>query len=456
MHNILEQLEHGITAISDVIWPIFLPFMLIVGAYMSITTIFTIQPKLTKPSKLKFKNLIGPASISLGAMVGTGAIVGVLGAVTKLYDKGQVHIESMALWALIGACIMIPVSYSEALNSKTMKKGPREYISTMINPKMGLVYAVSIVALVVFGFGGFQFSGIDSVFTIVSSKFMNVELSLMQRYLFIVIPVIALVALIVLSRKDDVFMSAMTYMIGTALAGYLIFAIIFIFKTSSYIPVYLSGMIEGMMNPVSMLVGIPAGFILGMQKVLQTVETGLGCLAMSVQQSDSEPREAGVISLIPSIITLFIAIFITTYIASYGLSVGTIQYPQPSSLMRLTQYFETASAVTGVFGLIVMSLFTVLSATTTILGSYYYLRKLFKKNSDNRNIAIYLGLITVAGTLAIFGANVVFEAVDLLLFVACGINVTALAIYANKTKKGLKDGSIKPIESEEEVKEESK
>ena len=136
MHNILEQLEHGITAISDVIWPIFLPFMLIVGAYMSITTIFTIQPKLTKPSKLKFKNLIGPASISLGAMVGTGAIVGVLGAVTKLYDKGQVHIESMALWALIGACIMIPVSYSEALNSKTMKKGPREYISTMINPKM--------------------------------------------------------------------------------------------------------------------------------------------------------------------------------------------------------------------------------------------------------------------------------------------------------------------------------
>ena len=78
----------------------------------------------------------------------------------------------------------------------------------MISPKVGLFYAVSIVALIVFGFGGFQFSGIDSVFTIVASKFMNVELSLMQRYLFIVIPVIALVALIVLSKKDDVFMSA--------------------------------------------------------------------------------------------------------------------------------------------------------------------------------------------------------------------------------------------------------
>ena len=451
MQNLLLQLEHIIMAVSDFVWPIFLPFMLIFGAYMSITTIFKIQPKLTKPSKLKFKNLIGPASISLGAMIGTGAIIGVLGAISKLYDAGQYNIEAMSLWALIGACIMIPVSYSEALNSKIMKKGPREYISDMITPKLGFFYGISIVALVVFGFGGFQFSGIDVVFTIVTSKFMSVELSLMQRYLFIVIPVIVIVALIVLSKKDDVFMNAMTYMIGSALAGYLIFAIIFMFKTSSYLPEYLSGMIEGMMNPVPMMLGIPTGLILGMQKVLQTVETGLGCLAMSVQQSDSEPREAGMISLIPSIVTLFVAIFITSYIASYGLNVGIIEYPA-DSMMRLTSFFDTVSNVTGVFGLIIISLFTVLSAMTTILGSYYYLRKLFKNNSENKNIIIYLVTIVIAGTLAIFGANVVFEAVDLLLFVACGINVTALTMYVYKTSKGLKDGSIKPIEQDEEEK----
>ena len=432
----LHQLENVITSISDAVWPVFLPFMLIVGAITSIRTIFIIQKRTTKPAKLQFKNIIGPASISLGAMVGTGAVVGVLGAISKLYMKGQYNIEAMALWALIGACIMIPVSYSEALNSKIMKKGPREYISDMISPKVGLFYAVSIVALIVFGFGGFQFSGIDSVFTIVASKFMNVELSLMQRYLFIVIPVIALVALIVLSKKDDVFMNAMTYMIGSALAGYLLFATIFIVKTSSYIPQFLSGMIEGMMNPVPMLIGIPAGLILGMQKVLQTVETGLGCLAMSVQQSDSEPREAGMISLIPSIVTLFVAIFITSYIASYGIESGVIDYSLGlNALERLSTFFDTAASVTGVFGIIVLSLFTVLSATTTILGSYYYLRKLFKKNSDNKNIVIYLVTIISAGTLAIFGANVVFEAVDLLLFVCCGLNVTALCIFTFKEWK---------------------
>ena len=425
MDLVLIQLEHLITKTSDVIWPVFVPFMLILGAYMAFTTIFKIQPKLTKPSKLKFKNMIGPASISLGAMVGTGAIVGVLGALSKLYGGGQHHVEAIVAWALIGACVMIPVSYSETVNSKIMKQGPREYISNLISPKLGLFYGLAMVALMVF---------------------MGVELTLVQRYMFIVIPVIAIVALVVLSKKDDIFMNAMTYMIGTALAGYLLFAAIFIGKTAGYIPTYFSGLIEGMMNPVTAMAGVPLGFVLGMQKVLQTVETGLGCLAMSAQQSDSEPREAGMISLIPSIMTLFIAIFITSYIASYGIDAGIIDYSTPNdAIYRLSTFFQTASSVTGTFGLVVMSLFTVLSAMTTILGSYYYLRKLFKNNAVNKNIVIYLTLIVSAGTLAIFGANVVFEAVDLLLFVCSGINLIALTVFAYKTNKAIKNGEVKDV-----------
>lgn len=448
METMIHQLEAGITKVSEMIWPVFVPFMLILGVYMAYTTIFKIQPKLTQPSKMKFKNMIGPASISLGAMVGTGAIVGVLGAISKLYAGGQHNIEAIVAWAMLGAMVMIPVSYSETVNSKIMKKGPREYISDLISPKLGLFYGLAMVALMVFGFGGFQFSGIDSVFTIVASQFMGMELSLLQRYAFIVIPVIAIVAMVVLSKKDDIFMNAMTYMIGTALAGYLLFATVFIVKTAGYLPEYFSGVLEGMMNPVNAGFGIPLGFILGMQKVLQTVETGLGCLAMSAQQSDSEPREAGMISLIPSIMTLFIAIFITSYIASYGIDAGIIDYGTPNdAVYRLSSFFNTASSVTGTFGLVVMSLFTVLSAMTTILGSYYYLRKLFKNNAVNKNIAIYLTLIIMAGTLAIFGANVVFEAVDLLLFVCAGINLVALTIYARKTNKEIKATKVEETEA---------
>ena len=430
----LHQLEVVITNISDAVWPVFLPFMLIVGAFTSIRTIFMIQKKATRPAGLKFKNIIGPASISLGAMIGTGAIIGVLGALSKFYASGEVNIESMAIWALIGACIMVPVSYAETLNSKIMGKSPKEYIGELINPKLGMIYAVCFVALAVFGFGGFQFSGIDSVAKLVTDQFMGMNLTLVQRYMFIVIPVIAVVAALVLSKKHEIFMNAMTYMIGTAVIGYFAFFTLFVIKTGGYIPTYFANILEGMTNPVNGFSGIMLGFVLGMQKVLQTAETGLGALAMAAQEADTQPREAAMISLIPTVVTVVVSIVVTSYIASYGINAGLITFVGGAA-ERLAEYFNTAKSVTGMFGLVVLCAFTVLSALTTILGSYYYTTKLFKKNSVNKNIAIYLGLIVAAGTLAVFGANVVFEAVDLLLFVLCGINVTALAIFTIKEWK---------------------
>lgn len=441
----LHQLEVIITKVSEAIWPIFLPFILVVGAVMAIRTIFMIQKHATKPAKLQMKNVIGPASISLGAMIGTGAIIGVLGALSKLSASGQANIEAMAIWALIGSCIMLPVSYSETLNSKIMGKTPKEYIGSLLNPKLGGVYAVCFVALAVFGFGGFQFSGIDSVFaTILNDKF-SIELSLVQRYLFIVVPVIAVVSALVLSKKHELFMGAMTYMIGTAVAGYFIFFTLFVIKTSDYIPTFFSSMMEGMMNPVNAMMGVPLGFILGMQKVIQTAETGLGALAMAAQESDSQPREAAMISLIPTAATVFVSIVVTSYIASYGVKAGTLALVDANgaavgTVQRLGGYFATAEHVVGIFGLVVLAAFTVLSALTTILGSYYYTTKLFKQNTVNKNISIYLVLVIAAGTLAVFGANVVFEAVDLLLFVLSGINVTALAVFTFKHWEAYKLG----------------
>ncbi len=473
----LHQLEAVITAISDAVWPVFLPFMLIVGAFTSIRTIGMVQKKTTKPAGLKIKNIIGPASISLGAMIGTGAIIGVLGALSKFFHSGEVNVESMAIWALIGACIMVPVSYAETLNSKIMGQGPKEYIGKLIHPALGMVYAVCFVALAVFGFGGFQFSGIDSVAKLVASTYMSMDLTLLQRYLFIVVPVLLVVAALVLSKKHEIFMNAMTYMIGTAVVGYFAFFILFVIKTGGYIPTYFAHIIEGMTNPVNGFAGITLGFVLGMQKVLQTAETGLGALAMAAQEADTQPREAAMISLIPTVVTVVVSIVVTSYIASYGgalamaaqeadtqpreaamisliptvvtvvvsivvtsyiasygINAGLITF-EGGAAERLAEYFFTAQEVTGMFGLIVLCAFTVLSALTTILGSYYYTTKLFKKNHINKNIAIYLILIIAAGTLAVFGANVVFEAVDLLLFVLCGINVTALAIFTIKDWK---------------------
>ena len=365
MHDILLQVEHLITKVSDAIWPVFLPFILVVGAIMAVRSIVIIQKKATEPAKLNIKNVIGPASISLGAMIGTGAIIGVLGALSKLSANGQANIEAMAIWALIGSLIMLPVSYSETLNSKIMGKTPKEYIGDLINPKLGILYAVCFVALAVFGFGGFQFSGIDSVAaTILNNKF-GIELSLVQRYLFIVIPVILVVGALVLSKKHEIFMNAMTYMIGTAVVGYFAFFTLFAIKTVGYMPTYFAHMIEGMMNPVNGFSGLVLGFVLGMQKILQTAESGLGALAMAAQEADTQPREAAVISLIPTIVTVIVAMVVTSYVASYGLSEGIITF-QGGATQRLAEYLYTAKDVTGMFGLVALSAFTFILTTGTL------------------------------------------------------------------------------------------
>ncbi len=434
MNTILEGAEVVISTISNSIWPIFLPFMFLAGAYTAIRAIFSVRKKCTEKTKVNIKNIVGPASISLGNMIGTGAIIGVMGSLSKLCGSGQMYIEAMAGWGLIGAAIMIPVTFSEVMCSKIMKKTPKEYIAMLISPTAGLIYTLAFVTLYLFGISGFQFSGIDAVITIITDTYAHIELSQVQRYLFIIVPIVIFVSIIVLTKKHNIFINAMTYMIGFAVIMYFAFFITFVVKTNDYLPEFFSRLATGMSNPVTAMLGIPTGLILGMQRVLQTAETGIGSQSLAAQEADTKPTEAATISLIPSIITVMASILVTSYICSYGIKNGIITLPS-DSLQRLGGYFTTATSVTGTFGLIVLSMFTLLSALTTLLGSFYYLSKLFDNNSQNKNITIYILVVALAGTLAIFGFNIIFDAVDLLLFVVSALNILALVLFVTKGYK---------------------
>ena len=94
----------------------------------------------------------------------------------------------------------------------------------------------------------------------------------------------------------------------------------------------------------------------------------------------------------------------------------------------------TAQEIAGGFGLVVLCVFSLLSGLSVLLSSYYFLATLFN-GKENTNIAIYIFAIFAAGTLAVFGFNIVFDVVDLLLFVVCAINMAALTVFAiNKWK----------------------
>lgn len=431
MEKTMAQLERITGAISEFIWQGFLPILVLTGLYVGIKTVFVIKKQTTEPAKMTLRQFIGPTSISLGAMMGTGAIIGVLGALNGLAAKGQAFIECLALWTLLGSFIMVPLSYSETLLSKIMNKEPKKYIATYLGPILATVYAVSFVALYVFGFGGFQFSGIGSVLSLLGSEFAGIDLTVMQRYLFIVVPLIIVTSAIVLTKKHEVFINAMAAMIGFAVAAYFAFFIYFTVQTADYLPMFMDRMVQGMQNPVPMMLGIPMGVMLALQRIIQTTESGIGGLPMAAHENDSKPRAAAVISIIPVIITIFVAVIVTSYITSYGVHIGLINLPS-GDFERLAGFFNTASAVTGNTGLIILAIFSVLSGATTLLGSYYYIKVLFDKNSENKNIVIYILLLITAGTLATFGFDIVFDMVDLLIFLVTVINVLALVIFVSK------------------------
>lgn len=409
--------------------------LIITSLFICVKTFKHFTGRETNRRKLSFREMVGPASISLGAKIGTGSIIGVLGSLNKMAASGQGFIEGIALWGLLGAAILIPLTYSETFIARTLDQSPMEYIKRNLSARASAFYAMALVVLYIFGFGGFQFNGIDTVTTIAFGNIFGTVLTESQRYFFVVIPIILIAGGIILTKKHTLFINALSGMIGFAVLSYFIFFFVFLGKTAFHIPEYLTRAWSGFTNPVTMGIGIPAGLIFGLQRIIQTSEAGLGTSPLASEEGkEAGARNAALTQVIPTAITVAVSLLITSYITSYGLSRGIIVLPA-DGIGRLTAFFTTAESVTGLFGMAIISIFAILSGITTLLGSYFFLSQLFHKNSENKNIAIYISLIITAGTLAVFGFDIVFDVVDILLFAVSGLNVAALAMFVRKIKE---------------------
>ncbi|MEG1312584.1 MAG: hypothetical protein RR942_07300 [Romboutsia sp.] len=427
MENILSYLEKSTMIVSNVVWPIFIPFLLLVGIYICAQVILNIRSLTTIKSKLNLKYIVPQSSVALGAMMGTGTIIGFLSALSNLAISGQIYVEAVAMWALLGSIVLIPISYCESLIAKVVGMEPKDYIKSFVSKSASKTYIVAIILLYVFAIGGVQFSGIEAIMITTLNKVFNIELNEMQRYLYIVIPLIGIITIIVLKNRQDIFIKSMIGMILVAVVIYFIFFGLFATKTSHYIPIFIERVMIGFKNPISMILGIPLGLIFGMQRVIQIAEPGLGTLALASMKSDSSPRVAGTISLILTTTLVVVSIVVTSYIASYGLNAGIITFSEVG-VQRLVSYFETVISVTGGFGFTILFIFIILSGMTTLLGSYILLNNLIERETYKKNI-MYISLLIVAGALAIFKFDVLFNLLNILLFIATSLNITALAMF---------------------------
>jgi hypothetical protein len=415
--------------IADYIWPVYLVLVILVGIYLSLKVIFYIQRKTTEPAKVKSYHLLEIASISLGPMIGIGMMSGVLGSFSTFAQTGQMKIEAIVVWSVIGAILMIPFSYSETLCSQIMKKSPRNYISMLLSPAMGTFYAIVFVVLFALGFVGMQFGGMDAIVTLAGNTYFNLNLTVLERLIYILLPMIVIVGIILFIKKQEILIIIMKFFMAIALIVYIAFFLIFLIKTSEHIPIYVGNMIDGVINPINMMYGLPLGIMLGLKGVVQSTQFGLGTLPMAAYELDAEPVEAAKISTITILVSVFISIITTSYIISYGINNKIVDFPN-DSFGRMEAYFKTATSITGSYGFVSLSLFVLLTILVTLIAGYYFIHMLFD-NSDNLNILISLLLFLVGGALAMLGFELLFRAINLLQFIVVEIHLMALISFVH-------------------------
>ncbi len=427
----MNNFESLLGYISNLAWTYFLPILLVLTIFIAIRLITKVLKYTTIKENYKFSQILGPTAISLGSMVGTGAVIGVLGAINRL-SQG-VEIEAIALWSVVGLIITLPLIYSEVITSKVMHLVPSQYIGHILGKSFSKLYIISFFLLYIFGFDGLQYSGIASAANILSTKLLDTTLTSNQEFLFVVIPVFLIVAAILLTKRHRVFMTSVGSLILTAVVSYILLLIIFVISTGDYITIYGSNLISEMTNKSSMVLGLPIGLLLGLQRIIQTSELGIGSIAMAASEAETKPRFAATAALMPVIITVIISIIGTSYITSYctyinNLTIGSI---------TLYDLSNTIQAQTGVIGLYIFLIFMALSGLTTLIGSYYYAETVVNKSS-NMNIAAYLVVTFLAGTLAIYGFSIIFDLIDLLMFVVVGINLLAITKFMSKDYRNYK------------------
>lgn len=416
--NILAQ-------VTNFLWFISVPFIIITTIYLFIKVI-PYGKKLTL--KLGVKDF-SEITLSLASKIGTGAIIGILGGLSK-FGSANFSIEGMVLWGAIASIIMLPLTYTEVFVGAFMGRTTDKYIEDGLNLRFRKVYSYSLVLLYVFGFGGLQISGMQGAVSQVVNTMLNLELNTL---LLIITPLIAITILIVVRGKDKTLSKILNAMVSFMLIAYLILFVYTVVQTIDHIPTFVNGMFDSVTEGGSALAGIAVAFMLASQRILQSSEAGLGTSSLASTESTKNPKETAILQVLATAITIIVALGFTTYIASYGESLGLITFPSDGAT-RLAGFFQTIDVLSGGIGVWTIVLFIVASGMTTLLASSHFV----KQTLDTKYASlIYAVLLILALVVNFLNASIVFDVIDLLTLVLIALNIIGLIglFRRNKIKK---------------------
>ncbi|MDE1335350.1 alanine:cation symporter family protein [Vibrio aestuarianus] len=425
------MISFWVNHISDALWGIFLPFLILLGLYINFRML-QVRNRISNAdnSEWKFSKINSALSISLASKTGTGAIIGVLAAMW-LGSQNGIGGEGIVLWIAIGMLVMVPITYSEVLFTQVAKLTPRQFINKYLNHSAAKIYALGLVALYAFGFVGFQFSGVQTVVRLFSIQYFDYQFTATTALLGIVIPILIAVSIVIFTKSHQIFVNALSSMIFSLIIAYVLFFIFFVAKTSDFFISYLQIIYNDFTQFRSIGIGLPAGLIFGFQRIIQISETSLGTAALSSSERLNSPRREAAVQTLATVISIFIAVVITSYVFSYGTHHFADVQLVADGFTRIKGFILTAYHVTGALGAAVVLAFFVISGFTTILGSFHYVNTSLHLHLNAR-IAVYLTLISISGCLSVANFGVIFDASNLLMFVVGAFNLIAISRFLSK------------------------
>ncbi len=446
-------------SISNIIWALLVPIMLLVGLLFTFRTSFTqiinlpdMFRALTKKEKDDDDSISGLQAffVGLASRVGTGNIAGVA---TAILAGGPGSVFWMWIVALVGSASSFIEStlaqlYKVRDAETKYRGGPAYYISTGLkNKPLAIAFAVSISISFGMIFNAVQANTIALSFNIffpenaqILEPIGNTSISILSVFIAIILAIFVGVILFkgtkTIARISSIIVPIMAVMyIG--LVGVIVLA------NFSLIP-ELFGLIFSEALSAEALAGGLAGAVVqqGVKRGLFSNEAGMGSAPNAAAAADvKHPVTQGFIqSLGVYVDTLIICTATAFVILLPVLKDGSPElYTGIEDGIKITQtaLFDTL----GIFAVYFLTIAIFFFAFSSILGNYFYSESNIEFLSTNKNVlGAYKFLVifmVVFGSLA--SSTVIWNLADLFMGIMALINLYAIVALHDKAILLLKD-----------------
>ena len=424
-----------IVTINKIFWAIATALIIISGLYFSLKLKF-IQFNLKKIISYTFKstkktnglNTFSTLMLTLAGKIGVGSIAGVALA---LFIGGPGTLFWMWIIALISAAntfveTYVGILYKEKDENNYYKGGPSYYIKNGLNKKkLATVCSIIIILCYLVGFVPIQANTI--------TKSLNEIILINPNIVGIILCIIS--ALIIfggikkISNISNKIVPIMTLL-------YLIVAIFIIIKNINLIPSIIITILKDAFNIKPFFTGFMTTLTVGIQRGIFANESGLGTGSITSSATiENNPEKSGYVQMLGIYITTLLICTATTLI------IMTSNYIQINFLningIEITQYAFAYHL--GKIGNILVFIFILLFAFSTILTGYYYIEsnlKFLKSNINKKELAI-TKIITLLFLFigCIISSKTLWDIVDALIAILAIINIYTLLKLKDKIKR---------------------